>query len=68
MIDVAGDPFLAVRSAVERALDESFRAIARTATNPYGDGHAAPRIAACWLPQDALDRLLRKRFVTLEQP
>jgi UDP-N-acetylglucosamine 2-epimerase (non-hydrolysing) len=36
---------LAIRSSIERALSPAFRRTASTVVNPYGDGHAAVRIA-----------------------
>lgn len=51
--------------AIGRALlcsqEPGFRTLARRVANPYGDGHAAPRIAER-LATTALDGLLRKRF------
>ena len=48
--------------AAERALDPAFRAGLRGLVNPYGDGHAAPRIVQVLreVPLDA--RLVEKRF------
>lgn len=47
---------------IEAALAPAFRARARAAPNPYGDGHAAPRIVDVLrtVPLDA--RLVQKRF------
>ena len=47
---------------IEAAQAPVFRARARAAPNPYGDGHAAPRIidVLCGVPLDA--RLVQKRF------
>lgn len=48
-------------AGVERALDPAFRAALRGVPNPYGDGHAAPRIVRV-LRELTLDaRLLQKR-------
>ena len=47
---------------IEAALTPAFRAQARAAGNPYGDGHAAPRIVEI-LRSVPLDiRLVQKRF------
>jgi len=48
---------------IEAAQAPAFRARARAAANPYGDGHAAPRIVEVLraVPLDA--RLVQKRFV-----
>jgi UDP-hydrolysing UDP-N-acetyl-D-glucosamine 2-epimerase len=48
---------------IEAAQTPAFRARARAAANPYGDGHAAPRIVEVLrtVPLDA--RLVQKRFV-----
>lgn len=47
---------------IEAAQAPTFRARARAATNPYGDGHAAPRVVDVLrsVPLDA--RLVQKRF------
>jgi UDP-N-acetylglucosamine 2-epimerase (non-hydrolysing)/GDP/UDP-N,N'-diacetylbacillosamine 2-epimerase (hydrolysing) len=47
---------------IEAAQATGFRARARAAANPYGDGHAAPRIVEVLrsVPIDA--RLVQKRF------
>jgi UDP-hydrolysing UDP-N-acetyl-D-glucosamine 2-epimerase len=60
VIDVSGTP-ASVRAGVDRALSASFRDVATTASNPYGDGSAAPRIARM-LVDTPLDGLLLKRF------
>lgn len=52
----------AIEDALRTALGEPMRAIARSTKNPYGDGHAAERIASVLrsVPLDA--KLLKKRF------
>jgi UDP-N-acetylglucosamine 2-epimerase (non-hydrolysing)/GDP/UDP-N,N'-diacetylbacillosamine 2-epimerase (hydrolysing) len=52
----------AIRSAVERALDPAFRRSLAGLVNPYGDGHAAPRIARVLREVELGPRLVRKRF------
>jgi UDP-hydrolysing UDP-N-acetyl-D-glucosamine 2-epimerase len=55
----------AITAAIQRALDPAFRTSLASLRNPYGDGHAAPRIVSR-LAKVALDeRLLVKRFVDL---
>jgi UDP-N-acetylglucosamine 2-epimerase (non-hydrolysing)/GDP/UDP-N,N'-diacetylbacillosamine 2-epimerase (hydrolysing) len=51
---------------VETAQTPAFRAHARAAANPYGDGRAAPRIVEVLrtIPLDA--RLVQKRFADSE--
>lgn len=62
----AGDSREAVRAALERAISPAFRDSLKDLVNPYGDGHAAARIA------DVLERvplgpeLLVKRFVDMD--
>jgi UDP-hydrolysing UDP-N-acetyl-D-glucosamine 2-epimerase len=51
-----------IESALERACSESFRAELAGLENPYGDGHAAPRIADVLVSTPLDDRLLVKRF------
>jgi UDP-hydrolysing UDP-N-acetyl-D-glucosamine 2-epimerase len=61
VIDVAPSRSEIVRG-IESALSPEFRARARAAENPYGDGHAAPRIVEV-LSRVRLDaRLVQKRF------
>jgi UDP-N-acetylglucosamine 2-epimerase (non-hydrolysing) len=60
VIDVGADAD-EVRRAIDRALDPAFRDAARAVPNPFGDGHAAPRIVRLLLDQP-LDDLLHKRF------
>ena len=52
-------------AGIRRALDPAFRAGLRGLANPYGDGHAAPRIARVLREVELGPRLLRKRFVDL---
>lgn len=53
-----------VAAAIRTALTSEFRATARGATSPYGDGAAAPRIVRI-LRETDLDGLLNKRFQDL---
>jgi UDP-hydrolysing UDP-N-acetyl-D-glucosamine 2-epimerase len=65
VIDVA--PFREeILRAIEAAQAPAFRARARAAANPYGDGRAAPRIVDILskVPLDA--RLVQKRFADVE--
>ena len=57
-----------IRRAIARALAPEFRERLRGLRNPYGDGHAAPRILAALngIPID--DRLLVKRFHHVGSP
>jgi UDP-hydrolysing UDP-N-acetyl-D-glucosamine 2-epimerase len=48
--------------ALDRVLDPAFVSTIQGAANPYGDGHAAPRIVEV-LATQPLEVLLRKRFV-----
>ena len=54
-----------IAAGIRRALDPAFRAGLKGRPNPYGDGHASPRIVRVLeeLPLDA--RLVGKRFVDL---
>lgn len=52
-----------IAAAIRRALDPAFRASLAGLVNPYGDGHAAPRIARVLAGLDLGPRLLRKQFV-----
>jgi UDP-hydrolysing UDP-N-acetyl-D-glucosamine 2-epimerase len=52
-------------AGIRRALAPGFRASLRGLVNPYGDGHAAPRIARVLREVPLGPRLLRKRFVDL---
>jgi UDP-hydrolysing UDP-N-acetyl-D-glucosamine 2-epimerase len=62
VIDVDHDR-IAIQAAVERALDPAFRRSLAGLVNPYGDGHAAPRIARVLREIELGPRLVRKRFV-----
>jgi UDP-hydrolysing UDP-N-acetyl-D-glucosamine 2-epimerase len=48
--------------AIEAALAPGLRARLRAAPNPYGDGHAAPRIVRVLREVELGSRLVRKRF------
>jgi UDP-N-acetylglucosamine 2-epimerase len=54
-----------IAAGIRRALAPGFRASLRGLVNPYGDGHAAPRIARVLCETDLGPRLIRKRFVDL---
>jgi UDP-N-acetylglucosamine 2-epimerase (non-hydrolysing) len=56
----------AIAEAIRRALDPAFRRGLAGLVNPYGDGHAAPRIAAVLREVELGSRLTRKRFVDLQ--
>lgn len=62
VIDVAADR-AAIAGAIRRALDPAFRRGLAGLVNPYGDGHAAPRIARVLREVELGPRLTRKRFV-----
>ena len=62
MIDVGHDR-AAIGAAIRRALDPGFRKSLAGLVNPYGDGHAAPRIARVLQEVELGPRLVRKRFV-----
>lgn len=51
-----------IRDALDLALSDRFRARLSGIANPYGDGHAAPRIADVLESVALDDRLLVKRF------
>jgi UDP-hydrolysing UDP-N-acetyl-D-glucosamine 2-epimerase len=53
----------AILAGVARALEPGFRRGLAGLENPYGDGHAAPRIARALREAPLGPRLLRKRFV-----
>ena len=63
MIDV-GHRREEIVAGIRRALAE-FRAGLRGLVNPYGDGHASPRIARVLREVELGPRLLRKRFMDL---
>jgi len=54
---------VAIRAGIARALDPAFRRSLTSLVNPYGDGHAAPRIARVLREIELGPRLVRKRFV-----
>jgi UDP-hydrolysing UDP-N-acetyl-D-glucosamine 2-epimerase len=62
VIDVGHDR-AAIGAAIQRALDPGFRKGLAGLVNPYGDGHAAPRIARVLQDIELGPRLTRKRFV-----
>jgi UDP-hydrolysing UDP-N-acetyl-D-glucosamine 2-epimerase len=62
VIDVAADR-AAIAGAIRSALDPAFRHRLAGLVNPYGDGHAAPRIARVLREVELGPRLTRKRFV-----
>lgn len=62
VIDVAAERD-AIAKAIRRALDPAFRRGLAGLVNPYGDGHAAPRIARVLREVELGPRLTRKRFV-----
>jgi UDP-hydrolysing UDP-N-acetyl-D-glucosamine 2-epimerase len=64
VIDVGYDRD-AIGAAIVRALDRGFRASLAGIANPYGDGRAAPRIAAVLRDVELGPRLLRKQFTDL---
>ena len=49
-------------AAITKATSPDFRAAAKAMANPYGDGHAAPRIAKVLKARTADRALLTKRF------
>ena len=65
VIDVAADR-AAIVGAILRALDPAFRRGLAGLVNPYGDGHAAPRIARVLREVELGPRLTRKRFVDVD--
>jgi UDP-hydrolysing UDP-N-acetyl-D-glucosamine 2-epimerase len=62
VIDVEHDR-QAIAGAIRRALEPAFRDALAGLVNPYGDGHAAPRIARVLREIELGPRLTRKRFV-----
>jgi UDP-hydrolysing UDP-N-acetyl-D-glucosamine 2-epimerase len=54
-----------IAEGIRRALAPGFRAGLQGLVNPYGDGHAAPRIARVLRETELGPRLVRKRFVDL---
>lgn len=65
VIDVGHDR-AEIAAGIARALDPAFRRGLAGLANPYGDGHAAPRIVRVLRELDLGPRLLRKRFTDLE--
>lgn len=67
----SGESTASIASAIQKALSPSFRAVASSATSPYGDGRAAERIAAviraAVIRAVTPSELLQKRFVDLER-
>ena len=61
-LDVTAGDFTGLRCALDAALGDAYRERVRGAPNPYGDGHAAPRVAELLAALPARDVLLRKRF------
>jgi UDP-hydrolysing UDP-N-acetyl-D-glucosamine 2-epimerase len=62
VLDVAAEPE-AIRGALARALDASFRAALQNVPNPFGDGRASERIAERLPGLLSQPALLWKRFV-----
>lgn len=54
-----------ISEAIRKALEPTFKAGLRGLVNPYGDGHAAERIAARLTEVQLNDELLHKRFTDL---
>ncbi len=54
-----------ILAAIERARSDAFRASLAGIDNPYGDGHAAERIADVLAATELGERLLRKRPVSI---
>jgi len=54
-----------IAAGIRRALAPGFREGLRGLVNPYGDGHASPRIAQVLGSVELGPRLIRKRFVDL---
>jgi UDP-N-acetylglucosamine 2-epimerase len=52
-----------ILTGLRRALDPAFRRGLAGLRNPYGDGHAAPRIVRVLADVELGRRLIRKRFV-----
>jgi UDP-hydrolysing UDP-N-acetyl-D-glucosamine 2-epimerase len=64
VIDVDHDR-AAIATGIRRALEPAFRASLKDLGNPYGDGHASPRIARVLAEVPLAGRLVTKRFVDL---
>lgn len=67
VIDVAPSR-AAILEGIRRAVDPAFRRSVAELGNPYGDGHAAPRIVKVLSEVDVGPRLLVKRFVDAPAP
>ena len=65
VIDAPAAP-AAIRAALDRALEPSFRAGLAGMKNPYGDGRAGERIAAALAAAPDRARLLDKRPLPLD--
>jgi UDP-hydrolysing UDP-N-acetyl-D-glucosamine 2-epimerase len=61
VLSAIDDP-TAIALALEEALDPDFRETLAGMQNPYGDGHAGPRIADALATVELDERLLVKRF------
>jgi UDP-N-acetylglucosamine 2-epimerase (non-hydrolysing) len=55
-----------IAGGIRRALSPAFRAGLAGLQNPYGDGHAAPRIVNVLADVTLGTRLITKRFVDLK--
>ncbi len=55
-----------ILDGIRRALDPGFRESIRGIANPYGDGHAAEKIAETLKKLDLGDSLITKRFYDLK--
>jgi len=66
VIDV-GNRASEIADGIGKALTPEFRAVAKKATNPYGDGKACERILSVLWSLPERERLLRKRFIRLTQ-
>ena len=64
IVDVPADA-VAIRAAVDRALEADTRQALGTVANPYGDGHAGERIARVLADAPPRDTLLFKRALPL---
>jgi UDP-N-acetylglucosamine 2-epimerase len=56
-----------ILAGLRRALDPVFRRSLAGMANPYGDGRAAPRIVEVLERVELGPRLIRKRFVDLDE-
>lgn len=64
VIDVGYEPSHILRG-IRQAVSTEFRATLSGCVNPYGDGHAAPRIVKTLRDIPLGERLIKKRFVDL---